>query len=74
MSCHHSQKSINLHHDQVNARRNRQFQRQAERLQSFLNGREEARFEYNCVLVFGFIYFSYISIASAIYTGYILGA
>jgi len=72
MSCHHSQKNINLHHDQVNAGRNRRFQRQAERLQSFLNGREEARFDYNCVLVFGFICFAYSGISSAIYAGYIL--
>jgi len=72
MSCHRSQKSINLHHDQINAGRDRRLQHQVERLQSFLNGREEARFEYNCALVFGFIYFSYIAIATAVYTRYIL--
>jgi len=72
MSCHRSQKSINLHHDQINAGRGRRLHRQTERLQAFLNGREEARFEYNCILVFGFICFSYTAIATAVYTAFII--
>lgn len=72
MSSHHSQKFFNLYHDQVNAGRAKRLQRQAERLQGFLSGREEARFEYRCMLVFGFIWFSYMNLATAVYLGYII--
>jgi len=72
MSSHYSQRSINLHHDQVNAGRARRLQRQANRLQSFLSGREEARFDYKCMLAFGFICFGYINLATAVYLGCII--
>lgn len=72
MSSHHSQKFFNLHHDQVNAGRARGLQHQTDKLQRFLSGREEARFEYRCMLVFGFIWFSYMNLATAVYLGYIL--
>ena len=72
MSSHHSQKFFNLHHDQVNAGQARRQERQAERLQSFLSGRKETRFEYRCVLIFGFICFAYTMIATAVYLGYII--
>lgn len=72
MSSHHSQRNINLHHDQVSAGRARRLQRQANKLQCFLTGREEARFDYKCMLVFSFICFAYIEIATAVYLGYIL--
>ena len=72
MSSHHSQKFFNLHYDQVEAGRARRLQRKAERLQDFLTGREEARLEYRCMLVFGFICFAYTMIATAVYLGYII--
>ena len=72
MSSHHSKKFFNLHHDQVNAGRAKRLERQIERLQGFLSGREEARLEYNCILVFGFICFAYTMIATAVYLGYII--
>ena len=68
----HTQRSVNLHYDQVNAGRTRRVQRQAERLQGFLAGREEARSEYQCVLAFGFIGFAYTMLVTAVYLGYIL--
>ena len=72
MSSHHSQKCVNLHHAQVNAGRARRLQYQADRLKGFLIGREEARFDYSCMLVFGFICFSYTTLATAVYMGYII--
>lgn len=72
MSSHNTQKFFNLHHNQVDAGRARRLQRQADRLQCFLSGREEARFEYKCVLVFSFICFAYTMMATAAYLGYIL--
>lgn len=72
MSSHHSQRCFNLHHDQVSAGKVRRLQRQAERLQGFLVSRAEAHFEYNCMLVFGFICFAYTMFASAVYLGYII--
>ena len=72
MSNHHTQRWVNLHHDQVNAGRARRLQRQTGRLQCFLSGREEARFDYKCMLAFSFICFSYINLATAVYLGYII--
>ena len=74
MSSHHSQRAFNLHHDQVAAGRVRRLQRQTDRLQRYLAGREEARAEYQCMLVFGFIGFAYIMLMTAAYMEYILGA
>jgi len=73
MSNHYSQRSINLHHDQVNAGRARRMQRQAERLQSFLTGRQEARLEYQCMLGVGFVCFCYLMIAPVVYLDYLTG-
>ena len=72
MSSHCSQRNMNLHHNQVDAGRARRLQRQADRLQCFLSGREEARFDYKCVLAFSFICFAYTMIATVAYLGYIL--
>ena len=72
MSNHYSQRSINLHHQQVNTGRARRLHHQANRLQRFLDGREEARFDYKCILVFSFICFAYTMIATVAYLGYIL--
>lgn len=74
MSCHHSQKSINLHHKQVNAGQARREQHQDEREYNFLAIRKQLRSEYNFMLVCGFICCAYTLIATAVYTGYILGA
>jgi len=72
MSSHHSQKWFNLHHGQVAAGRVRRLQRQTARLDCFLTGRAEARFEYNCGLVFGFLCFSYTMFVTATYLGHII--
>lgn len=61
-----------MHHDQVNAGRAKRLQRQTDRLQNFLTGREEARFDYKCILVFSFICFAYTMIATVAYLGYII--
>jgi len=74
MSSHHSQKAINLHHNQVSAGRVRRLQRQEERMQNYLGMRKQLRMEYNFMLVCGFICFAYTMIATAVYTGYILWA
>ncbi len=72
MSNHHSNKSINLHHNQVNAGRERRQQRQADRVSGFLTRRHEARMENLCVIGLTFICSSYTMIATAVYLGYIL--
>ncbi len=72
MSSHHSQECFNLHHDQVNAGKARREQRQWNRLQNFLELREQLKMEYNCVLVFSFICFAYTMIATSVYLGYII--
>ena len=72
MSDHHSQKAINLHHDQVNASQARKLQYQADRLQNFLATRKQLRMEYNSSLVFGFICWAYTMFATATYLGYVL--
>lgn len=72
MSSHHSQKTIKLHHDQVNAGRARRVQRQIDRTFKYLAGREEARMEYRYMQGFGFLCFAYTMLATAIYLGWIL--
>ena len=67
MSSHHSEKCFNLHHNQVNAGKARREQRQVERLRSFLEGREQLKMEYNCMLGIGFICFAYTILATAVY-------
>jgi len=74
MSCHRSQRSINLHHDQVNAGRTRHWQRQVDRAQDFLSTREQLRLEYDSMLVCGFICFAYTAIATAVYLGPLIRA
>lgn len=72
MSNHHSQRSINLHHDQVNAGIVRRQQRQAGRMLGYLTRWAEARRDHLCVVVFSVLWFSYAMIASAVYLGYVL--
>ena len=72
MSNHHSQKSINLHHGQVNAGMARRRQRQDERMLGYLTRWADARREQLCVVVFAVFCFSYAMIASAVYMGYVL--
>lgn len=71
MSNHHTHRSINLHHAQVNAGRARREHRQAERMQNYLAMRRQHYIERNFVLVCGFICFAYIALATAVYLGYI---
>jgi len=72
MSNHHSQKSINLHHFQVNTGHARRQQFQVERMQRYLSKGNEARRDYAITLAFGFICFSYTIIASAVYLPYVM--
>ena len=72
MSNHHSQKSINLHHAQVSAGKDRRRQRQDERAGGYLLRWAEARRYQFYVVVLGVICFGYIMIASAVWMGYIL--
>lgn len=72
MSNHHTQRAINLHHDQVSTGRNRRLQRRVDRVQGFLASREEARFEYNCMLVCGFVNLVYTVSVIMAHMGYIL--
>ncbi len=72
MSCHHSQKTINRHHDQVNAGRIRKQQRQEDRHQRYLAIRDEATITNQLVTAFAFICFAYTAIASAVYLGYLI--
>lgn len=72
MSSHCSQRTIDLHHAQVtNGKASREY-KQAERLRSFLEGRQAVRYKQRWVMVFSFIWFVYINIATALYLGYIL--
>jgi hypothetical protein len=72
MSNHHTQCAINLHHDQVNAGKLRRRQRQDERLAGYMGRWAEYRFQQDCALVFTFIVTSYMMIATAVYSGYVL--
>lgn len=72
MSNHHSQRSINLHHGQVNAGRARRQQRRDARMLDYLIRWGEARRDQLCVVVFSVFWFSYAMIASAVYLGYVL--
>ena len=60
MSCHHSQRAINLHHQQVDDAKERRSLRQQNRLAAFLTRRAEIRIEYAYwqlwALVFAFIF------------------
>ena len=72
MSSHRSQRSIHLHHDQVNAGKLRRQQRQEERQQRYLVMRHEARLEYGFMLSLGFVCFAYTMIATAVYLRFVL--
>lgn len=74
MSSHHSQKSILLHHSQVNAGRERKLQRRLERLSIYWMKREESEANVKTASIFGFICFAYSMIATAVYMGYIMPA
>lgn len=71
MSNHHSQKSINLHHEQVNAGKLRRKLRMEERLNNYVAKTRQLRFEYNFMLVCGFICFAYTAFATSAYLGLI---
>ncbi len=72
MSSHHSQKSVNLHHDQIAAGKARRLQRQSDRLYNFLEMKRQFRMGQNCTLVFSFICFAYLPLATAAYMWYIV--
>lgn len=72
MSSHHSQECFNLHHNQVNAGKDRRWQRQVDRLQNFLAVRKQLRLEYSYILALSFICFAYTMIATSVYLGYII--
>ena len=72
MSSHHSQKSINLHHQQISGGRDRRTQKQIERQARYIAAGKEALRRYNTVLCFGFIWFAYTQFAIPAYLWYIL--
>ena len=72
MSSHHSQKAINLHHQQVSAGKERRKEKQAERLQRYLNQRKEAIWQYNFALFMTYLAFAYTQLAIPQYLRYIL--
>lgn len=72
MSNHHSKKSINLHHEQVNAGKVRQQQRQDERHAGYLTRFAAAQSYQLYVAVLSVICFGYTMIALAVNLGYIL--
>ena len=72
MSNHCSTKSLLLHHYQADAGKIRRQQKAEGRHESFLLGRAKARQEYHCVLVFAFICFAYVNIATAVYLGHMI--
>lgn len=72
MSSHHSQKSINLHHLQVSAGKERRKEKQAERLQRYLLQRQDAVMRYNFIMCMTFLWFAYSQLATSLYLGYIL--
>lgn len=74
MSSHHTQKFFNLHHEQVVSSRKRKAASAYERQERHLAVGHAARLHYDCVRVLAFIFFAYMGIASALYTGYVLGA
>lgn len=67
MSNHHSQRSINLHHDQVSAGQARRQQRQDVRKQAYLTGWLEARFEHWWLQFAGVFCLAYTTIATVAY-------
>jgi len=72
LSSHHSQKAMNLHHQQVSAGKERRKEKQAERLQRYLNQRKEAIWQYNFALFMTYLAFAYSQLATSLYLGYIL--
>ena len=72
MSNHHTQRAINLHHDQVNNGKARKEQRQADRMLNFLEMRKQLRFKHNFIMVCGFFCFAYIALATAVYLGWLI--
>ena len=74
MPSHHSQKSILLHHRQVNAGRERRENRRLERLGIYWMKREQGEMRVRTAMTFGFICFAYSMIATAVYMGYIMPA
>lgn len=72
MSSHHSQKSINLHHQQLSGGRDRRTQKQIERQARYIAGGKEALRKYNIALIFGFGWFAYTQFATLAYLWYIL--
>ena len=61
-----------LHHDQINAGRDRRLQRHADRIHAFLTLREQARWEHRFPLLFGFLCFAYTMLATALYLGRVI--
>lgn len=74
MSSHHTQKFFNLYHEQIDDRRQRQMTRDQARQERYLSHSHDALLHYNYVRLLVFIMFAYCGIASALYTGYVLGA
>ena len=72
MANHHSQESIDLHHRQVNAGKERRQRRLGERLGAYLIRRAEYYRDYWVVVGISVFCFAYGMIAIAVYLGKIL--
>ena len=72
MSDHHSNKSIQLHHRQVDAARERRQLEADARMQYFLGLKHRFHMEHNFVLVCSFVFVAYINLATAVYLGWII--
>lgn len=74
MSSHHTQKFFNLYHEQVANSRQRKAAYAQEMQERYLSQSHDALLHYSYVRLLVFIMFAYCGIASALYTGYVLGA
>ena len=72
MSSHHTQKAINLHHQQVSGGRDRRTQKQIDRQARYIAGGKAALRQYNIALCFGFGWFAYMQFAIPAYLWYVL--
>ena len=72
MSSHHTQKCLNLHHDQVSAGKARKEQRQVDRVRAFLEGRQQSQVEGRCVQGFSALCSIYTLLATATYLRFLV--
>ena len=72
MSSHHTQRCLNLHHDQVNAGKAKRAQRQVDRVRAFLEERQQSQAEGRCVQGFSVLCSLYTLLATATYLRFLV--